>query len=406
MADESRYTDRASNDNLIELAGVKDGCIVTPSGMKYRVLIMPAHQGMTLAVLQKIASLAEAGATIVGPRPSAIAGLPLHADDEKQFNQLLAKLWGNSSQAASDIKVGLGRVISGKTPEQVLREKGVGPDFEYAGLSSHGEVAWIHRQSADADWYYVTSRWFYPEKLTCKFRIAGKQPELWDPVTGEMRDATAFQQKNGQTVVPLEFDPCGSVFVVFRKPIDPKAAGKTASNYPAMKLLAKLDGSWTVVFDAKWGGPAEPVTFESLVDWSTRPEIKYFSGTAVYTKKFDMPAAIPAGQRLLLDLGEVREIASVKLNGKDLGVIWMHPARVDITSAVRPTGNELEIKIVNLWPNRLIGDAFLPPEKQLTKTNMHRFTKNSHLLPSGLLGPVQILAAQAPGIETQKPPRE
>jgi len=384
--------DRASNDNLIELAGAKNGCIVTPSGMKYRVLIMPAHQGMTLEALQKIASLAEAGATIVGSRPSAIAGLPLHADDEKQFNQLLAKLWGNSSQAASDIKVGLGRVISGETPEQVLQEKGVGPDFEYAGLSSHGEVAWIHRQSADADWYYVTSRWFSPEKLTCKFRIAGKQPELWDPVTGELRDATAFQQENGQTIVPLEFDPCGSVFVVFRKPIDLKAAGQTASNYPAMTPLAKLDGPWNVAFDAKWGGPAEPVTFESLVDWSTRPEdgIKYFSGTAVYTKKFDLPAAIPAGQRLLLDLGAVREIASVKLNGKDLGVLWMHPARVDITAAVKPSGNELEVKVVNLWPNRLIGDAFLPPEKQFTKTNMHRFTKNSHLLPSGLLGPVQI----------------
>lgn len=384
--------DRINTDNLTELAEVKQGCIVTPSGMTYRILIMPPSKGMTLAALEKIARLAESGATIVGPRPGTLVGLPLYAGDEKQYNQLLTKLWGDASLTTSDIKVGQGRVISGKTPAQVLCEMGVGPDFEYTGLSDQGEVGWIHRQSADADWYFVASRWFSPERLTCKFRITGKQPELWDPVTGEIRDATAFRQENGQTVVPLEFDPCGSVFVVFRKPIAPTAAGTTASNYPTLSPLATLGGPWSVSFDHKWGGPADPVIFDSLVDWTERPEegIKYYSGSAVYTKTFDVPGSLPAGKRLVLDLGEVREVASVKLNGKDMGVIWMHPARMDITDAVRPKGNKLEIKVVNLWPNRLIGDAFLPPDKQFTKTNMHRFTRNSHLFPSGLLGPVTL----------------
>ncbi len=388
--------DRASNDALIELASVKQRRLVTPSGMSYRVLIMPQGQGMTLEALRKISSLAQAGATIVGPRPTGLAGLPVHPDDEKQFDDLAAHLWGAKPDAASDLKVGRGRVVSGKTAQQVLQEEGVGPDFEFEGLSPHGEVAWIHRHSTDADWYYVTSRWFSPEKLICKFRITGKRPELWDPVTGEIREATAFQQQNGQTIVPLEFDPCGSVFVVFRKHIGSKVAGTTESNYPTMQPLGTLGGPWTVAFDAKWEGPAGPVTFDHLVDWTTRPEtgIKYFSGTAVYTKKFDLPAAVPAGQRLFLDLGEVHEVATVRLNGQDLGVIWNHPARVDITSAVKPTGNDLEIKVVNLWPNRLIGDAFLPPAQQLTRTNMHHFTQASHLLPSGLLGPVQLLVAE------------
>jgi len=390
--------DRASNAALIELASVKNGRIVTPTGMSYRVLIMPQGQGMTLEALRKISSLAQAGATIVGPRPKGLAGLPIHAGDEKQFDDLAAHLWGDKPDAASDIKVGQGRVVSGKTAQQVLQEEGVGPDFEFEGLSSQGEVAWIHRHSIGADWYYVTSRWFSPEKLTCKFRITGKRPELWDPVTGEIRDATAFQQKKGQTIVPLEFDPCGSVFVVFRKRIASTVAGTTETNYPTMQSLGNLDGEWTVAFDAKWGGPADPVIFDKLVDWTTRPEagIKYFSGAALYTKKFDLPAAVPPGQRLILDLGEVREVASVHLNGGDLGVIWNHPARVDITSAVKPTGNHLEIKVVNLWPNRLIGDSFLPPEQQLTKTNMHHFTQASSLLPSGLLGPVQLLVAKPP----------
>ena len=390
--------DRASNEALINVASVKDGKIVTTGGMSYRVLVMPQKQGMPLAALQKIASLAQAGATIVGPPPTGLAGMPVHPDDEKQFDDLVAQLWGGPTGSPSDKKVGAGRVVSDKTADQVLQAEGVGPDFEFDGLSPHGEVAWIHRSTADEDWYYVTSRWFSPEKLTCKFRIIGKQPELWDPVTGETRDAAAFQQQNGQTIVPLEFDPCGSIFVVFRKPIAPTVGGTTASNYPTMQPMGSLDGPWTVKFDAKWGSPAESVTFDSLVDWTTRPEsgIKYFSGTAIYTKKFDLPSAAPPGRRLTLDLGDVHEVASVTLNGHDLGVVWTHPARVDITSVVQQVGNDLEIKVVNLWPNRLIGDSTLPPEQQLTVTNIHHFTKTSQLLPSGLLGPVQILAAKLP----------
>ncbi len=328
--------DRASNEALINVASAKDGRIVTTGGMSYRVLIMPQHQGMTLAALQKIASLVQSGATIVGPPPTGLTGMPAHPDDEKQFNELVTQLWGGLDGSPSDKKIGAGRVVSDKTADEVLQAEGVGPDFEFDGLSPQGEVAWIHRHTADEDWYYVTSRWFSPEKLTCKFRITGKQPELWDPVTGETRDATAFQQQNGQTIVPIEFDPCGSVFIVFRKPIAAAAGGTTARNYPTIQPLGDLAGPWNVAFDAKWGGPAEPVKFDSLVDWTTRtePGIKYFSGAAVYTKKFDLPSTATPGQRLILDLGDVHEVASVKLNGQDLGVVWMHPARVDITSVV------------------------------------------------------------------------
>jgi hypothetical protein len=393
--------DRASNVALINVASVKDNRIVTTGGMSYRVLIMPQHQNMTLAALTKIAALVQSGATIVGPRPTGLAGMPVHPDDERQFNVLVTQLWGGLTGYPSDKKLGAGRVVSDKTADQVLQAQGVGPDFEFDGLSPHGEVAWIHRNNADEDWYYVTSRWFSPEKVTCKFRITGKQPELWDPVTGETRDATAFRQENGQTIVPVEFDPCGSVFVVFRRPIAPTAGGTTAGNYPIMQPLGDLDGPWTVAFDGKWGGPAEPMTFDRLVDWTTRPEfgIKYYSGTGVYTRKFDLPSAVPPGRRLILDLGEVHEVASVKLNGQNLGVLWAHPARVDITSVVKPAGNDLEIKVVNLWPNRLIGDSTLPREQQLTITNIHHFTKTSQLLPSGLLGPVKVLAAQPPAVE-------
>jgi hypothetical protein len=277
-----------------------------------------------------------------------------------------------------------------------LEEEGVPPDFEQTGLSDKGTIDWIHRAGDGVDIYYVASRWKHPENLECTFRVSGKQPELWDPVTGEIRQATAFSQENGRTIIPLEFGPCGSIFVVFRKDIPVDASGTTSSNYPATRLLTTLSGPWTVNFDPRWGGPTS-VVFDTLVDWTNRPEegIKYYSGTAVYHKTFNLESLPTSGQRLILDLGVLHEVAVVRLNGQDLGVVWDKPSRVDITAAAREGSNDLEVKVVNLWPNRLKYDESLPKEKRLTETNMHKFTAASPLLPSGLVGPVNVFVAES-----------
>jgi hypothetical protein len=279
---------------------------------------------------------------------------------------------------------------------QVLEQLGTPPDFEETGVSHNGVIDWIHRAGDGADIYYVASRWQEPEKIEGTFHVAGKQPELWNPVTGEIREAAAFRQENGRTIIPLEFGPCGSVFVVFRKAIATDATGTAASNYPALHPLATLSGAWTVNFDPKWGGPAS-VVFDELVDWTNRPEdgIKYYSGAAVYHKNFSLPALMTA-KHYLLDLGTVHEVAKVKLNGQDLGVVWDKPARVDITSAVKEGRNDLEVTVVNLWPNRLKYDESLPQAQRLTESNIHKFTAASPLLPSGLIGPVSVLTSESP----------
>jgi hypothetical protein len=364
-----------------------------PDGMSYQVLVLPDQQPTPVNDLKKIADLVEAGATVVGPPPPEMAGMILHPEDKEKFNTLATDLWGGlDGTNVTQKQFGAGRVIWGRTVRQVLEQAGTPPDFEASGVSREGTIDWIHRQTDDTEIYYVASRWAQPEKFDATFRVAGKQPEFWDPVTGEIRGAIAFHQVNGRTIVPLEFGPCGSMFVVFRKPIPADLSGKTTSNYPADHLLSVLSGPWTVNFDPKWGGP-ETVVFDALTDWTNRPEsgIKFYSGTAIYHKKFDLEVPPAKDQRLLLDLGEVHEVASVRLNGHDLGILWTKPARVDVTGAVKAKDNDLEVTIVNLWPNRLIGDEALPKEKRLTETNIHKFASTSPLLPSGLIGPVKFL---------------
>jgi hypothetical protein len=215
-------------------------------------------------------------------------------------------------------------------------------------------------------------------------------PEFWDALTGQTRAAAAFTSARGCTSVPVELAADGSLFVVFRAPASVSTA--SGQNFFASKPIAALVGPWTVKFDSKWGGPEQAVVFEQLADWSKRPEdgIRCFSGTAVYRLEFDAPVGGAAGGRVWLDLGVVKNIAQVRLNGHDLGALWTAPWRVDITSAIKPTANELEIIVANLWVKRLIGDESLPPNQRFTKTNVRPFKKDMPLLESGLLGPVTL----------------
>ncbi|MCX7046819.1 MAG: glycosyl hydrolase [Candidatus Sumerlaeota bacterium] len=276
------------------------------------------------------------------------------------------------------------KVIAG-----ILAKMGIPPDFE-----ADQELRYIHRRDGDADIYFVSNAQNTPTAANCTFRVTGKSPEIWDPISGETRLASAFKQENSRTIVPLQLDPAGSLFVIFRNPTD--AAQSTGQNFPAIKPLQEIAGPWTVKFDPKWGGP-QTIVFDTLTDWSKRPEegIKYYSGTATYIKTFTLPPATPAqSQRLYLDLGKVEVMAQVNLNGKDLGILWKTPYRAGITDAIKPGENTLEITVVNLWPNRLIGDQSLPEDKRYTRTTWNPFKKDSPLLESGLIGPVTLQVSE------------
>ncbi len=388
--------DACNAEVLLTRASVSGGRIVLPDGMSYRLLVLPERRTMPVEVLRKIKELVEAGATVVGPKPLADPGLKDFPRCDEEIAKLAAQVWGNcDGQTVTTHPFGKGRIMWGKPLRAILLANNVQPDFECHGSNRDTFLDFIHRTSAGAEIYFVANRKNRREIADCTFRVSARQPELWDPITGRTQPAVAFKQSAGRTTLPLEFAPHGSLFVVFRKLIATDASGPAARNFPAYRAAQELVGPWTVQFDPKWGGPAKAVAFEKLDDWTARPEagIKYYSGKATYEKTFDLPEDLrQPGKRLYLDLGKVKSVAQVRLNGKDLGVVWTAPWQVEITGAVKPTGNVLKMDVVNLWPNRLIGDAALPESQRIARTHVV-FRPDQPLLPSGLLGPVTLQTA-------------
>ncbi len=528
--------DVCDTETLLTRMRVAGGRIVLPDGMSYRVLVLPNSDRMTPHVLAKIRDMAAAGATVVGPRPQRSQSLKEYPACDDEVKRLANEVWGADGGAPSgEHRLGAGRVVWGMTMEQVFAELGTPPDVE---APADARITWIHRRAGDSDLYFVSNQDAFATTSTVVFRVGNRQPEQWEPDTGRIVSLAQYKVMDGRVTVPLHFDPSGSTFVVFRRPVgevdpivslqrngqdistaqiitnadtlvieraiygvdpdrpersvdvtrqlagavhngrlrieaDNSLAGDPAPdivkrlkvvytlngehgettvdenetvelparaqlrsqatpdlpsieatirlNAPTLRvaeagaytvrtasghtLTVKVDGlpsprtvsgPWQVQFPPRWGAP-DRVTLETLTSWSVNPDegVRHFSGTATYNKVIDIPAdRLASGRALWLDLGTVKEVAEVTVNGKDVGILWKPPFRADITRVAHAGGNQIEIRITNLWPNRLIGDSALPVEKRLTFTTFQPFKPTDRLLESGLLGPVTLLTTQ------------
>ena len=417
---------------LLTRMSVKDGRIVLPDGMSYRLLYLQncvspdkeiceavsryqqlevpteASEMMSLDVLKKLRELIMDGATVIGAPPTMSAGLDNYPYADNEVHKLASEIWGDlDGKNITERKLGKGRIIWGKTAREVLQADGIGQDFAYLNQTAEPEkFNYIHRSLDDCDIYFVINRTGKQTSSQFTFRVQGKQPEIWDPVTGEMRIASSFTQHDGYTTVPLEFVPYGSYFVVFDKTISTDKQGEGDRNFSKLEIAQDLSHSWEVMFDTTMGGP-QKVFFEDLSNWIDRPEegIKYYSGTATYRKSFDLSFKKGNGERIYLDLGDVKHVSSVRFNNKDLGVLWCTPWRIDITDYVKETGNFVEIDVINLWANRVIGDWKLPKEQRFTRTHdVFRFDMlraSTPLTDAGLLGPVSILKEKVWDVDTR-----
>ena len=383
--------DFVNSDVLLHKLSVEDGRLVTPAGTSYRILYLGGtSRRMTVPVLRKINALVEQGAVVDGNRP---IDSPSLADDPAEFKRLTVKLWGGQLNASGYRTVGKGRVYDLKPAGEVLADLDLPRDFDYSKPTPATRLMFVHRKLADGDLYFVDSRNEQAQTVDATFRIHGKQPELWDAASGQITPA-AYRTGNGVTTVPLHLDPYGTVFVLFRRPA--RAAQRTLPAPVQTVLFSNepLDANWHVTFQPDRGAPPQ-ADLPRLLSWndSTDPGIKYFSGAATYSKTVEAPAAwFRPGAHLWLDLGEVHELAAVTINGKPVGTAWKAPFQIDVTSALRPGPNKLEIRVTNLWVNRLIGDAQPNTRHKYTFTDIVPYKADSPLLPSGLTGPVRFLS--------------
>lgn len=548
--------DAINADVLLRRASVKDGRLVLPDGMSYRLMVLPETTFMTPTTLKRVAQLVGEGLTVLGAPPTKSPSLANYPESDTFVAALAAQVWGASPAAGpSEHAFEKGRVITGKSPEEVLAAAGVIPDCTFANTS--GKMTWIHRRLGETQIYFLSNQANRSQEVECTFRVTGLVPELWHADTGEIEQAPIWNQSAATTTVPIRLDPSGSVFVVFRakagktghlvaltapekaaapKPpaikilkaayeaidgaggadvtaqvtalaltgqtsipadngifgdpaslhvkrltvtytLDGKETTRTVKEHETLELIdaargdlpigpmlrtaandqldflafqpgnyvfrdsagkdatvainsvpvpIAIDGPWNVTFPPHLGAPPR-IQLDTLASWTAHkdPGVRYFSGTAEYTKDFDVPTAlVNADHALYLDLGTVKDLAQVALNGRDLGVIWKPPFRVDISSALKPGKNSLSVKITNQWVNRLIGDEQLPedvewrgitlakwpqwlldgsprPSKErVTFTTWRHHTKDSTLLESGLLGPVFL----RPAVRTTLPP--
>jgi hypothetical protein len=383
---------------------MKDEKIVVPGGVAYRVLVLPDHKVLSLAVLKKVDELLKQGAQVIGWKPESSVSLMGGEKEQKKFQELATKIWGNEPGEKGEKKYGKGMIAWGVSAREYLLSKVIREDFKVQGDTGKTNFDYIHYTIGESEVYFVSNQTTERKEIVGQFRVSGLQPELWDALTGEIREAQAFRQKDGLTTLPLTLEPYGAVIVVFNSQIDKNRQGTAPRNYPDYKLVKNLDGEWNVNFDVQWGGPAS-VTFPELTDWTKHPDggIKYYSGTAIYNKTLTLDFEPEKDKRYFLQLEEVKDagIAEVTINGKDKGVLWTKPFRTEISKELQKGENSLQIKVVNSWYNRVAGDQTFPDKKQYTTTNIvlkHDFRGRPideiPLEPSGLLGPVTIQEAQ------------
>jgi hypothetical protein len=440
----------ACNSEILNDLRVVNGLVTIPSGKSYRYLVLPAPGRVTLASLRKIASLAREGARIVGTMPHESPSLADESSKD-EYQQLTGEL-------ASRVRVG-------QPFAEILAADKLPPDFSY-DESAGAVLHYTHRRAGDAEFYFVASASPHAATVECRFRVAGKIPELWRAADGTMEPCAVYEESGDTTRIPIDFDPIGSVFVVFRSgspklhataisladvAATPMAAGARSPLWslsndeavlrlsawqpgkyavtmpnrqryvvevPSLPAAKEVEGPWTLQFPEGWEAPKQ-IVLDKLISWPDSPNagVRYFSGTATYKTTFQAAKTDP-DCKLFLDLGRVEVIAEVWLNGKFLGTFWKPPFVCEVTNRLRSDINELEVRITNLWPNRLIGDERFrddcthdgrwesgvipmfpewlkngkarPESRRLTFCTWKHWHQTDALFPSGLLGPVML----------------
>ncbi len=423
--------DYVNEEVLLERMQVRDGRLVLPDGMNYRLLVLPEREAISPAVLRRVGELVDAGATVAGRMPLRSNSLKGYPDCDREVRELARKIWGAcDGEKVKSAGYGKGRVFWNVALDEVLQELEVAPDFMVENLENkHREIDHIHRETENEDIYLVANTTLEHQSATCRFRVAGGRiPSFWQAEDGSVKPCHVYESGDGFVRLPIELPPASSVFVVFREEeradhlvrLDQSGGAIEVTAIDARTITAKarqsgsyayrtakgrdgtikvevpadiiIGGPWKIAFPPDSGAPRE-ATLETLIDWTMSPDpgVRYFSGSATYQKTFTLPD-MPADDGVTLDLGAIRETTAVRVNGKDAGILWKPPFRTEIGPFLKEGENHLEIVVTNLWNNRIVGDLQPDSKEAFTRTNIKsKFSAKSPLLPSGLMGPVKLV---------------
>lgn len=425
LPDRKGYNFDGCAPSQLYMAEVVNKNIVFPSGAEYRILVLPFSYTMTPELLSKVNSLIKAGATVIGVPPERSPSLVDYPQADQKLQREVAKIWGTSEVPSklTEKHIGKGKIIWGGEVDFPERDTILYPDYSSTAkilkgmdvpldFESSGEIRYAHRTSSKWDIFFVSNRTKKDLNVNCSFRSTKGTPTLWNPINGNIRKLPEFDKTEVSTTIPIKFSAFESFFIVFSENDRSNTIGTSTSNFPLQQNLTTLGGPWNVSFKTEWGGPKN-VIFEKLKDWSlsSNKGIKYYSGIAVYTKQFKLNENLSKtgnGKRIYLDLGEVKNLAKVKLNGRYVGIVWANNP-LDITDFLKKETNKIEVEVANLWVNRLIGDQRFTddevkngkwpewllkgekrPSKRIAFVSYQHYKGNEPLIKSGLLGPVRI----------------
>lgn len=378
--------DYVNAEVLLERMTVEDGRLTLPGGASYRLLVLPERMDrITPALAERLRDLVRDGAAVVAPAPAGTPGLGAESGEQADAAVLAVArdLWGEGPLPASGRLFGKGRIFSGVTAETALAAMNATPDLDWTGDL---DIRWKHRRTGTADIYFVSNGSDRAGETTLDFRVDGRTAEIWRAKDGS-RTAASWRRADGRTQVPLRLEAGEAVFVVFET-----STTEQAFTAPTLRTVAlgQVEGPWRIVFQPGRGAPAETIA-DRLTSWTDSADdgVRYFSGVATYSAAFAAPQTPGPDGRIWLDLGDVREVAEVRVNGKPVGGAWTAPFRVDVTDALSAGENRLEIDVANYWHNRLVGDV-QPGATPVAFTTVAAYGSETPLRPSGLLGPVSL----------------
>lgn len=366
---------------------VKDGMLTLPHGVQFKVLVLPrCLKTMRPELLEKIERLILDGAIVMGPAPERSPSLQNQPEADRRVKEMAARIWGDVDGVnVKQRRYGKGMICDGLDFETLFAQLGYVPDCK---VPDGMNVYQGHQKDGDTDIYILSNQDNRALTMDVAFRVTGKQPELWDPVTGVIRKLPAFRQEEKTTVVPMKLEKNECVFVVFREKGEPSATTLEA-NYPAPLRTQEATGEWDVTFESafKTPSPVRMATLDNLSD-NANDSIRYFSGTATYTTSVNLDRA-GRGEHMFMAFDNVGTMAKVYINGKYAGGVWTAPYRLDVTDFVKDGRNDVKVEVVNTWVNRIVGDMNLPESERETYLFVNHLNAKTPLPPSGIIGKVK-----------------